>query len=265
MMPKRPSQRVMHAARKVTRRLVSEGADAVVVVGSRVRGDSYRESDVDVTAIGQRNAFYIERIGGYLFSIAWRTPAAARKEFRDPSRAGGAVPGWRSAFVLHDAQGVAKAIMQEANVWTWDVLGKRREAWVAEEFTGWAEEVHRLVGNLEKGRLWAAGIIRSVLAIRLAPIMAVHHCIMYDTENNLWDLVGKKMGIHWSQAQSAALSIRGESLEESCKAALRLFVLAARELRPILGDRRRVVVDHACELAGRTIIKGRGTRANLRS
>jgi len=254
-MPKRPSPRVMHVACEVTRRMVSEGADAVIVVGSRVRGDSYPESDVDVTAIGRKNLFFLERIDGFLFSIAWRTPAAARRELRDPSRACGAVPGWRSAFVLHDPKGVAKAIKQEANDWTWDVLGKRREAWVAEEFTGWAEEVHRLVGNLQKGRLWAAAVQRSVLAIRLAPVMSVHHCIFYDTENRLWDLVGRKMGKEWSAAQSAALGIGGESLEESCKAALRLFMIAEEELRGSLNKRQRAVVEHASDIAKKAMAR----------
>jgi len=241
----------MRVARNVARRLALEGAVAVVLTGSRVRGDFYPESDVDIQAIGRKNMYRLERIDGFLVSIAWRTEGAAWREFKSPAQAGGAVPAWRLAVVLHDSKGIAKALKRAARDWTWDVLGKRREAWVAEEFTGWAEEVHRLEGNLEKGRLWAAAVIRSVLALKLAPIMAVHHRIMYDTENNLWDLVGKKMGAEWCRAQSAALGMGGESIEESCSAALKLFVISVRELGGFLDNRQRAVVEHACDIAKR--------------
>jgi len=241
----------MRVARKVTRRLISEGAVAVVLTGSRVRGDFYSESDIDVQAIGRKSLYRLDRVDGFLVSIAWRTESAASRELRTPWQAGGAVPAWRLATILHDPKGIARALKRAARDWTWEVLGERREAWVAEEFTGWAEEVHRLVGNLELGKPWAAAIQRSVLAIRLAPIMAVHHRIMYDTENNLWDLVGKKMGKDWSRAQSAALGMGGESIEESRRAAVQLFVIGAKELYDVLDERQRAVVDHACDIAVR--------------
>jgi hypothetical protein len=252
-MPRRPSPEVTRVARKVARRLVKEGAVAVTLVGSRVRGDFYAESDIDIRVIGRKNLYRLDRVGGFLVSIAWKTEGATWRELRSPAQAGGAVPAWRLAVILHDPKGVAKALKRAARDWTWGALGKRREAWVAEEFTGWAEEVHRLVGNQELGRSWAAAIQRSILALRLAPILAVHHRILYDTENNLWDLVGEKMGVRWSRAQSAALGMGGERFKESCDAALRLYAIAAEELRDSLDDRQRAIVEHACEIARRAM------------
>ncbi len=244
-----PTPGILRVTKRIARNLKSEGAEAVVLMGSHVRGDFYSDSDIDIWAIGKGPFYRLDRIDDNLVSISWRTVTECRKEFRNPASVGGAVPGWRSAIILHDPKGVATSLKKEAVDWDWDVLGMRREKWVAEELTGWTEEVHRLIGNLELRRPSAAAIQRSVLAIRLAPILAVHHRIMYDTENRLWDLVGEKLGEEWSSAQSAALGLGGESLEKSCRAALRLFILTAKEIDSLLDDRQRRVVEHACEIA----------------
>lgn len=41
-------RKVLLVCRAVSRRLVKHGAEAVFLFGSRVRGDSYEESDVDL-------------------------------------------------------------------------------------------------------------------------------------------------------------------------------------------------------------------------
>jgi hypothetical protein len=151
--------------------------------------------------------------------------------------------------VIYDPQGIASDLQQDAQRWQWSSLGKRADRWVAEELTGWAEEVHRLVGNLQLGRRSAGAVQRSVLAIQMARVLAVHHRILYDTENRLWDLVSAKLGTKWAQAQSAALGEGGQSFEDTCKAALQLFTLAAQEVKPILDQRQSQVVAHACEIA----------------
>jgi hypothetical protein len=132
-------------------------------------------------------------------------------------------------------------------------LGKQADRWVAEEITGYAEEVHRLVGNLQLQRRSAAGVQRSVLAICMAKILGVHLRILYDTENRLWDLVSARMGAKWAQLQSDALGEGGQSFEETCMAALQLFVLAAQEVRNLLDQRQYQVVAHACEIAGQSL------------
>ncbi len=112
-------------------------------------------------------------------------------------------------------------------------------------------EVHKLVGNLELERQMAAAVQRSVLALRMARIMAVHHRILYDTENYLWDVVSERMGDRWAAAQSRALGLGGESQEEASEASLELYTMAAEEVRHLLNARQRDVVSHACALASR--------------
>ncbi|MEK6850985.1 MAG: nucleotidyltransferase domain-containing protein, partial [Candidatus Thermoplasmatota archaeon] len=138
----------LQTAKGIARDLAAEGAEAVVLMGSWVRGDAHRESDLDVDAIGQGPFYRLERRGPFLVAVSWRTAAAWRRTFRDPASVGGAILGWRCARILHDPRGVARALKDDARGWTWASLGDRADAWVAEELAGYAEEVHKLVANL---------------------------------------------------------------------------------------------------------------------
>jgi hypothetical protein len=222
----------------------------VVVFGSWVRGDAYKESDVDIHAVGRGPHYMLERYHGFLVSVSWATARQHRQAFKDPSKVGGIIPAWRNAVILYDPKGIAKALKQEALRWQWDLLGKSADRWVAEQLTGYAEEVHRLIGDLQLQRESAASVQRSLLAIYVASILAVHGRILYDSENQLWDLVSEKVGPRWAQLQKVALGISGQSFEETCRAALQLFVLASREVGNLLNKRQYQVVAHACEIAG---------------
>lgn len=236
-------------AKEIAREFAARGAQAVVLLGSWVRGDAYPESDLDLVAVGRGPEYLLWRRGPFLVAESWRTAAFWRQEFRDPAAVGGAIPAWRKARVIWDPNGVAARLKRQAKAWTWDEV-PRADAWVAEEFTGYAEEVHRLLGNLRLRRRTAAAVVRSVLAMRLAPILAVRHRILYDTENRLWDLVAAKMGPRWKRAQAAALGLSPVPLGIGARAALESFALAAEDVRPLLDRRQEEVVSRACALAG---------------
>jgi hypothetical protein len=178
-----------------------------------------------------------------------------RQAFKDPSKAGGIIPAWRNAEVIHDPLGIARDLKKEAERWQWEPISKQADGWVAEEIVGWAEEVHRLIGNLQLGRKSAAAVQRSVLAVKMAPILAVHHRILYDTENQLWNLVSARMGMEWAQLQSIAFGEGNQSFEDTCKAALQLHAMVAQEVRHLLDRRQYQVVAHACEIAEHSLAK----------
>jgi hypothetical protein len=104
------------------------------------------------------------------------------------------VPGWREALVMYDADGLATSLIEEVRAWTWGPLERRCDRWVAEETTGYAEEVHKLAPALRNGNRPLAAVQRSLLAVHLAPVVAVHRRILYGSENHLWDLVSGAMG-----------------------------------------------------------------------
>lgn len=250
-------RKALNVSRSISDRLASQGAEAVVVEGSWARGDSHGESDIDIYVIGKGPRYRLERYQGFLVSVSWTTTRKVLQAFRDPSKVGGIIPGWRNAVIIRDPNGTAKKLKQAAQEWQWASLGNKTNEWIAEELTGWAEEVHRLIGNRRFKRKHAAAVQRSLLALHLTPILAVHHRVLYDTENQLWDLVSAKMGAEWKQSQMVALGEGSQNFEETCKAALRLYALTAREVKQLLDERQYPVVAHACEIAGYSLEYGR--------
>jgi hypothetical protein len=238
--------RVFDVARRVATELVAYGAEAVILTGSYVRGDASLISDIDLYAIGDGPEYRLEQRSGHLVSISWRSARDVRASFINPALAGAAVPGWRRAVILSDSGGIAERLVREASGWDWDAIGDDiTNTWVTEELTGLAEEVHKLIGLLEHGRLQAAAIQRSVLALRVPVVMAVHLRLLYDSENMLWDLVAEQMGIEWSTAQLTALGVSEHSFEEGCSTSLLLFTQACDSVEPRFNHRQRSVVQAA--------------------
>ena len=245
----------LRVARQVSRELTRDGAIAVVLTGSHALGHTHPESDIDLIALSARrdlaslDPHEIRRSGSFLLTVSAMTPAAARAAFRDPSLVPTSVPGWRDAIILADNDSVAARIQAAASRWTWDAIAESCDEWVAEQVAGYAEEVHKLVGALRRGDDELAAVQRSILALHLAKIAAVHHRILYGSENALWRLVSERMGPAWASAQASALALDAESVTESSRAALSMYVMLARATRGVLNRQQRAVVEHACSLA----------------
>jgi nucleotidyltransferase-like protein len=244
--------KITRIARAVTRELVRDGASAVVLTGSYVRGGAHAHSDVDLVAVfakrpGSEPAPSRVR-GGMLVTVASTTPRRVRAAFREPRHVTTFVPGWRDGVILHDPDGVAAKIKRAAERWTWESISDECDRYVAESITGLAEEAHKLAGMWAQGNIHAAAAQRSILAVWLAGVMAVHRRILFGTDNALWDAVAAAMGERWASAQRRALSEDGESLVASCRAALELYRLAAATARPTLDREQRAVTDAACNV-----------------
>ncbi|HLW48360.1 MAG TPA: nucleotidyltransferase domain-containing protein [bacterium] len=240
---------VMHAAHEVAGALARDRAEAVVLVGSRVRGDTHDHSDLDLIALGRGPARRLAVHEPFVVAVQWRTAAQVRDGFSDLSDLS-TVPGWRRAVILHDLKKLAAALKREAHAWAWDAIGARADAWVAEQITDYAEEVLKLAGSLRAGRYSAAAAQRSVLALRLPRVIAVHRRTLYDGDSQLYEAICAGMGEAWRRAHRRALGVQAETLEQTCGAALELYALAVEETKPLLDERQFTVVRGACAAAG---------------
>jgi len=250
--PERLSEPVRSTALQVAEELAERGARAVALVGSYASGEAGPESDLDLLAVGPKSySWNLQRRDGLLVSVSSRPFEEYRKAFALPEEVCAVVPGWRGAVILHDPEGLAAAMVREAREWDWGPLERRCDAWVAEQITGHAEEVHKLVAALRSGNTSAAAVQRSLLAVHLAPVLAVHRRILYGSENRLWDLVSDEMGEEWRLLQAGALGQGDETFEETCTAALRLYELADGEVAALLDERQRGVIGYALAMAGR--------------
>lgn len=234
-------------ARTVASDLVAEGAKAVVLAGSQARGDATDLSDIDLYVIGSGPAYTLRVVRRRLVAISWRTGDDERRALRQPASVGAVVPAWRAAHVLHDPDGVAEALKREAAAFDWAAISTACDEWVADATIGYAEEVLKLVAARRADDRLLAAVERSVLALRLPRVMAVHHRLLYDSENRLWHWVAEAMGDEWAAAQAEVLGLALS--EDADGAALQLFTLAANEVRPLLTPVQAAVVDLALRVA----------------
>jgi hypothetical protein len=245
-----PSVEGRRAAERLAVELSAAGARSVVLVGSVARGDARPTSDIDLVAVGDGPRHRLLIRDGWQVSLSWRAADEIRAGFHLPADAGAAVPAWRGAVVLADHSGEAGRLKAEAYSWDWSSIDAAADAWVAYEVTGYAEEVHRLVGQTAGGRARSAGVIRCLLAVHMATILAVHHRILYETENRLWDLVAEVEGAEWTAAQDHALGVVPVSAAAAARAALDLYALVADRTAHLLDAEQTAVVHRALTVAG---------------
>ena len=234
----------------VAAELLDTGARAVVLIGSVARGEARPTSDIDLVALGTGPADRLRIRDGRQVSLSWRTAEQVRAAFHEPAAAGAAVPAWRDAVVLADPAGEAAALRARAHEWDWSLIDAAADAWVAAEVTGYAEEVHRLVGQSASGSPRTAAVMRCLLAVHLATILAVHHRILYGSENHLWDLVAAAEGAQWTVAQDVALGVVPAPVPEANRAALTLYVVTAERTAHLLDRDQSAVVRTALAVAG---------------
>lgn len=242
--------RIRPTLEALTQQLMDTDVTAVALTGSWARRDPHRESDLDLLILGKGTPYRLERRDDFLISMSWLSFEQAAETMRRPESACFTVPGWRDAHILYDPEGLASHLKDEAAAWEFAQIEPQARRWVPEEICDYAEEVQKLSGLIERQNLLGMASQRAVLALRLAPVMAVHLGLLYRTENELWDVVGERLGDEWRELQRQALAAGPVTLQESCDAALALYAHAAAEVHGLFDARQLAVVRHACKVAG---------------
>jgi hypothetical protein len=205
-------------------RCVAQGADVVWLAGSFATGDVGPYSDLDfgvirADAAAQRFEVWADR----LVSISTTTVTATRESFRMPAVVGAAVPGWRSADLLHDPNGVGLALKEEALAWSWDGIVAECDSWVATQVTVLADEVHKLLSALKRGQAAEAAFRCNNLAARLTLVISVRQRLLYGSERRLFEMVAGDVGGDWPRMHERAMRSRPVPLDEAATGALWLY------------------------------------------
>jgi Nucleotidyltransferase domain len=237
-------------AAATAREYIRRGATAVVLGGSWARGDAHRESDVDLWVFGLRPGSDVLWRAPFMVTVDRRTEAGERRKLRTPPFVGGSVPGWRVARPLYDPRGVARRLKTEARRFRWASITPTCDRWVAGQVVGWAEEAIKLVRALATGNDATAAVQRDLLADRLGFVLAIHRRMFWDSENESWERIARAVDGEWARAERGALGIPEARLEESCRAALRLYALTASAVRTTLNAEQRAIVSHTLGVIG---------------
>lgn len=225
-------------------------ARAVALTGSVATGADHPDSDIDLIAVTDRpRQAEVRSVEGRMVTIGWKSPQAIEGDFADPAVAGVAVPTWRAAVVLTDPDRLLAGIRSRAETWTWGPIADRADRWAAAGIVGLAEETHKVAGMLATGNLRAAAANRDILTLQLPGLVAAADRVLYISENALWDAVCEAEGPDWARAWDTAAALTPAGLEASCRAAMRLYRLAAARLDPVFTGTERPVVATACALA----------------
>lgn len=186
---------------------------------------------------------------GFIVSVKETTVRREVREMADPKRLGQAVLAWREALPLVDPNGVAFRLQWRAIRFHWRSVGRAADRYVAMCLTEWTEEAVKLVRLMALESWESAAVQRNLLAEAMAGLIALRERLLYH-ENELWQVVGRRMGEPWHTAQRTALGSNRSSFPDSCEAALELYRLTARACEPCLAPRQRELVAHACAAVG---------------
>lgn len=232
------------------RRFGGAEVEALALTGSYARGEASRHSDVDVLRFvaqeptTERERYRLWLIDGRLVSVTTTTIRAKRAELARPETALWAVPGLRQARILSDHDGALAALLAEARAFIWTPDLRRAAAdHASDTLAGLAEEVHKLLGALERNdtsaMLYAAlglqqGLTRAALVARGA---------LLESENAYFAeaLRLEAPGSRWQRLLRIVIGYEAPSAEDSLPrgrsaAALWLYVEAARMLGEALTE-----------------------------
>jgi hypothetical protein len=240
------------------RRFVDGTTQALLLVGSRARGDHGPFSDIDLarhvdTEDGHGDLVCATDGDGRLITV--KTLAVAREEraLVGPGKAVWQVPTLRDAVILYDRDGRAARLIEKARDFSWAELGDGPDRHVAAEVADYGEEVLKIAGGLAAGRPGQVLYGTMGLVLGLADAMAVHRRVFITSENRLFDIVLEAMVDRpaWTAAFRTAAGYEAAGPEARGRAALALYGETAACVAPLFDADQRMVTGMAVAAAGR--------------
>jgi hypothetical protein len=241
----------MAVVKRVSDRLLEQGAKATLLTGSHARGRAKETSDVDLFAVGDGPSQRVEVVDGRTVSVHWFTAEAARQRLTSPQSAFIAAKGWGDAIIVDDPIGVARELQEEARAWTWDKLAAEADAFAVDDLVELAEWARKLADALEARRDLDAAAFTADLALRLGRLVAIRRRVTSESENGLWPAIVEAAPPEWGRALRQALRAEDEDLRTAAAGALTLFEHLVGDVSDLLDEQQRPIVDHAVSVSKR--------------
>lgn len=250
----------------LTGRFDGPGVKALVLAGSRARGDAGPYSDLDLIRLtsddGARGAeaesYLIE---GRLVVVSDAGPSAVEDWFSSPWAATKVVGGLRSARALLDRDATFARVQARARAFVWDASMQRRaDAWASRQMVGWIEEVHKGLEGLRRndaGRLLNA---RHGCSWGMSQVVQVQRGVLLSGDNAFYEEVAEAVGrdSEWARLRRTAFGVSegdeaAPTLREQVVAGLRLYVLTAGMLAGALRPEDEPLVTWTVSLIRRAL------------
>lgn len=241
---------------ELIKRFDAPGVRALVLVGSHARGEAGPYSDIDLVRFtdgtkvpGDESYLY----QGYLLVVSNALPDQVERCFREPLAATDMIGGLRRARVLLDREGYFALLQARAYAFVWDEAMQQRANLLASEMlAGYAEEARKGLEGLcrnDIGRLLSA---RYGFSWGMSRVVKVQRGVLISSHNSTYDEVARGMSDQpeWVSLRRAAFGIEDEhgrtlTLREQVQAGLRLYVLTAELLSPVLLPEHRPIIEQA--------------------
>jgi hypothetical protein len=257
MIPPVPIEQLIH-------RFDAPGVRALVLMGSYARGEAGPFSDIDVVRLTDGSELpgagsYL--MDGYLVVVSDVTPGQVERWFTEPEAATDSIMGVRSAQVLLDRDGYFADIQRCARAFVWDqAMQERANQWASAMLVGWIEEVHKGLAGLQTNDIGRLLNARHGLSWGLGRVMKVQRGILLSGDNALYDELAQEMGqqSEWMRLLGIAFGIESEeekapTLGEQVRAGLRLYILTAELIAPVLRTEDQPLITQTIQLIRKTL------------
>lgn len=237
---------------ELIRRFVDDETLALLLVGSRARGDHAPSSDIDLARhmradSARQETLYFNDAAGRLISLKTFDTASEEEALGLPGRAVWQAPALASAVVLYDRHGGAARLIDRARRFDWANLGEEPDRHVAREVTGYAEEALKIIVGLERGIESQIVYATMGMVLGLAEAMVVHRRGFIISENRLFETALDLMASRddWVSSLRLAAGFGEHGPVDRANAALALYAETVTLVWSLLTDDQRAVTQAA--------------------
>lgn len=245
---------------QLIQRFDAPGVHAIVLMGSYARGEAGPYSDIDVVRFTNgmelAAAYGISPSNGHLVVVSNVTPGQVEYWFSEPEAATDTIMGVRSARALLDRDGYFAGIQTRARAFEWDqAMQERANHRASAMLVGWIEEVRKGLAGLQSNDIGRLLNARHGLSWGLSSVMKVQRGVLISGDNAFYNELAQAMGqqSEWVRLQRIVFGIESEggkapTLSEQVRAGLRLYILTAELLAPVLRTEDKPLITHTVQL-----------------